>query len=88
MHLSETEEHTESNKSFLSSLKGVILGNRARTKISHSDESNAFLFQLIQRMGTVLATPEEKIIEPWESDRSVYYIIAGDCTVNVFDHNY
>jgi CRP-like cAMP-binding protein len=46
-----------------------------------------FLEELIQKMSTNLYSPEETIIKQGEDSKELFFIITGDCCVNIVDEN-
>lgn len=49
------------------------------------DYKNNFLENIVSKMGTVFAGPEEVIIKQGDSSEAMYFITTGDCTVDMID---
>lgn len=49
-----------------------------------SDDRN-FMSFLISKLGTIFMIPEETIVEEGAKENDMYFIIKGECAVNLFD---
>ena len=47
--------------------------------------SDQFIVMLVDKMGTCFASPEEVFIKQGDKSEDMYYIMQGDCTVNIID---
>tara|TARA_B110000285_G_C15002043_1_gene551916 strand:- start:242 stop:667 length:426 start_codon:yes stop_codon:yes gene_type:complete len=45
----------------------------------------AFVAQLVGKLGTSFATPEEEVIKQGEPGNDMYFLSKGDCAVNIKD---
>ena len=51
----------------------------------NSDEN--IVSSMVKRFGMLLASPEETVILQGDESIDMYYIIQGDCTVNITEHD-
>ena len=42
---------------------------------------------LLSRMGTFLTSPEEEIFKQGDDSEEIFYIIQGDCVLNITEHD-
>ena len=49
--------------------------------------SEVFISNLVSKLGTVFSTPEEGLIFQGEDSYEMFFIIQGDCAVNIKEHD-
>ena len=51
-----------------------------------SDKARDFMKELVSQMGTAFSVPDEDFIRQGEVGDAMYFIMSGDCVINVQDH--
>ena len=68
----------------------INLKDNYKSLNSSQDDQNKgdeFIQLLVEKLGTLLAQPEEAILNQGEKSNDLYFISSGDCVIKQQDHN-
>ena len=60
---------------------------RKQMKLKDTSLYSSFVEVIVKKLGTIFASPEEKIIQQDDETDGLYFIQRGDCLVNITGHN-